>query len=1376
MLVRVDEHDQEIGVVEKMSAHREGVLHRAFSVFVFDRSGRLLLQRRALDKYHSGGLWSNTCCSHPGPGERPIDAAHRRLEEEMGFDCPLTGGYAFTYRVDVGNGLVEHEFDHVFVGQFDGEPRPDRAEVNDWAWKPLDEVRADIAARPSVYTVWFTIALERLRKTSAAALPPAMRASFAQLLCAAIAVILFGTAASAQGTFGRLAGTVFDAGGGVLPGVTITLTSEQTGQVQTTVTGDGGAFLFAQLQPGTYTVAMTLTGFRTAQFENVAIDVGVERSLTARLEVGEVRETVSVTGGSPLVQTTTPEVTQTVVQRQILELPLLNRDPLALIQLQAGVPGIATRTATSINGGRPTWTQVTQDGINIQDNFIRVNALNFSPNRPTSDTVSEFTITTALPGANGTGGATTVQMITPAGTNQLRGDLRLMLLNLKRGANSFFNEREGLPKPDASTKQFGGSLGGPIARNRLFFFGYYEGSRQKAQVTQNNTVPAHDDFLQGVFRYVGAADRQIHAVNVLQAAGLRVDPVVARDILARVPSSSSANNFDVGNSTPDRVLNTAGYAFLQDALNRRNAWGTRLDFEANPQHHFETVYAWFHEIDDRSDIDGVHDRPLVFNDLEAHRYVGAWRWATGAFTNEVRGGGNLSPSRFETKETFGNALFSVPFVTNPVESFQPQGRDTRTFQYSDSGSWQRGRHEFQFGGGLQQVRVNTYGYGARFPIVDFGFSPAAPTSVQLSASQLPGGVSAADLASANALLSFLSGTVTGVTQTFEVHDRASGFVAGIPNVRNYRLNNATAFLQDNWRWKPNVTLRAGLKWEYYTPLSERDNLGLLPVLKGRSVRDALLDPNGTVTFVNGGFYKSDLDNFGPNVGFAWDPFKDGRTSIRGGYSMTFVNEETITVADNASSSNAGLSSDLELTNLYTTVAAGIPVVPTPIFKSVRSYADQFDVTPGPAAFAIDPDIKQPRVHQVGVSVSRELPWRFAAEARYIGTFGRGLWRGIDLNQMNPRGAFQDDFLRARTNGFLALQSTGIFDPAYNPAIGGSQPLTVIPTLGGGFLTSATVRNLIQTGQVASLADLYITSAGPDIGAQARRMFLTNPGIYVADLIENGGFSNYNALQFELRRQLQAGVLGQINYTFAKTRTNSLGTTQERFEPFLDNARPQLDEGRSEFHISHVMNANVVVDLPFGRDRRWLNRGGILDWALGEWQTGAVVHWQSGSPISILAQRGTFNRRVRSFHQTARTSLSADELKKLLGVREVNGIVYWIDPKVIDPNTGRAVGPDTLSNTPGFPGQVFFNPMAGEVGNLGVLAFDGPSQFVTDLSITKRVRVWKQAGLRLRADIFNLFNTVNFWVADDDINSTTFGRIIDTTTSPRLIQFQVKVDF
>src|SRR6185295_19405232 len=252
----------------------------------------------------------------------------------------------------------------------------------------------------------------------------------------------------------------------------------------------------------------------------------------------------------------------------------------------------------------------------------------------------------------------------------------------------------------------------------------------------------------------------------------------------------------------------------------------------------------------------------------------------------------------------------------------------------------------------------------------------------------------------------------------------------------------------------------------------------------------------------------------------------------------------------------------------------------PVFSAVRTYADQLDISPRSAAFTIDPDIKQPRVHQFSLGMSHELPWHFAGEARYVGMFGRGLWRGIDLNQMNPRGGFQDDFLRARTNGFLALQRGGAFDPSFNPAIPGSQPLTVIPAFGGGFLTNATVRNLIQTGQVASLADLYVTSAGPGVGAQARQAFLPNPGIYVADLIHNGGFSNYNSLQLDLRRRLQAGIIGQVNYTFANTRTNSMGTSEVRFEPFLDNARPELNEGRSEYHVTHAMNANVIAELPF----------------------------------------------------------------------------------------------------------------------------------------------------------------------------------------------------
>jgi hypothetical protein len=1196
-----------------------------------------------------------------------------------------------------------------------------------------------------------------------------------QVIVVAVTVVLWAAVVSAQASFGRLAGTVFDNSGAVLPGVTVALTNGLTGQTQATATTETGAFLFPQVQPGLYTVAMTLTGFRTAEFTEVEVNVGAERSLTARLDVGQLAETVNVTAGGSLVQTTTPEVTQTVVQRQIVDLPLNGRNPIELIRLQAGVPGILNRTATAINGGRPTWTQVTQDGINIQDNFIRTNALDFVPNRPTADTVGELTITMAVQGADAAGGATAVRLITPSGTNRFRGNVFGFNRLGRRGANSFFNERSGVPKPALSRNQFGGTLGGPVVRNRLFFYSYYEGFRQRSQATQNNVIPAHDDFLQGVFRYVGS-DGQVRAANVLQLSGLPLDPVVRRDILARVPAASNVNNFDVGSSAEARRLNTAGYRFLQRELTDRHQWGTRVDFEATPRHRFEVNYAWFHETDDRSDRDAIHERPLVFSDSTVQRYVGAWRWSGTTLTNEVRGGANLAPAAFESHETFGNAIFAVPFITNRIANFQPQGRDTRTFQYTDTASWLRGNHELQFGGHVQPIRVNAYAFDGRLPDVAFGFSAAAPAEVQLTAAQFPGAISAADLASAHALLSLLSGTIAAVGQTFQVPDSSSGFVAGIPSNANYSLTNAAAFLQDNWRWKPNLTIRAGLKWEYYSPLREDNDRALLPVLGRRPVRDALLDPNGTVTFVDGGFYDKDLDNLGPTIGFAWDPFKDGRTAVRGGYSLTFVNEETITVATNASGANAGLETDAVLANQYTTLAAGVPVVPTPAFKRVRTYADQLDVSPASAAFTIDPDIRQPQVHQASVGVSRELPWYFAGEARYVGTFGRGLWRGVDLNQTNPRGAFQDDFLRARTNGFLALQSTGVFNPVFNPGIPGSQALTVIPAFGGGFLTNATVRNLIQTGQVAALADLYTTSAGPAIGEQARRAFLPNPGIYVADLVHNGGFSNYHALQLELRRPLRGGVLGQINYTRADTRSNSAGTSQERFEPFLDNARPELNEGRSQFHVSHVVNANMIVELPFGPNRRWLNRDGWWNTLAGGWQASAIVHWQSGSPISLVARRGTFNRTGRSSIQTARTSLSARDLKNLLGIREANGKIYWIDPRVIDPNSGRAVGADNLTNAAGFAGQVFFNPVAGEVGNLEILAVDGPSQFLADLSLSKRVRLWRETTLQIRADAFNLFNTVNFFVGDYDINSTTFGQVVDTTTAPRVVQFVVKLGF
>ncbi|RLJ08892.1 MAG: isopentenyl-diphosphate delta-isomerase [Candidatus Aenigmatarchaeota archaeon] len=162
-VILVDEKDNEIGTEEKIKAHQNGgKLHRAFSIFIFNSQGQMLIHRRAAIKYHSPGLWTNACCSHPRPGESLKEAVHRRLKEEMGFDCELEESFSFIYKADVGNGLTEWEFDHVFTGRFDGEPEPNPKEVDDWKWMNIDELKKDIEQNPEKYTPWFRIAFERV--------------------------------------------------------------------------------------------------------------------------------------------------------------------------------------------------------------------------------------------------------------------------------------------------------------------------------------------------------------------------------------------------------------------------------------------------------------------------------------------------------------------------------------------------------------------------------------------------------------------------------------------------------------------------------------------------------------------------------------------------------------------------------------------------------------------------------------------------------------------------------------------------------------------------------------------------------------------------------------------------------------------------------------------------------------------------------------------------------------------------------------------------------------------------------------------------------------------------------------------------------------
>ena len=161
-VILVDVHDNMVGTMEKLMAHQSGYLHRAFSIFIFNDHDELLLQRRAHDKYHSGGLWTNTCCSHPRPEESIEEATHRRLMEEMGFDCELMNAFSFVYKADCSNGLIEHELDHVYIGRYDLKPQTNPTEVAEWKYMSIPSIQKDLSKNPSVYTQWFKIAFNKV--------------------------------------------------------------------------------------------------------------------------------------------------------------------------------------------------------------------------------------------------------------------------------------------------------------------------------------------------------------------------------------------------------------------------------------------------------------------------------------------------------------------------------------------------------------------------------------------------------------------------------------------------------------------------------------------------------------------------------------------------------------------------------------------------------------------------------------------------------------------------------------------------------------------------------------------------------------------------------------------------------------------------------------------------------------------------------------------------------------------------------------------------------------------------------------------------------------------------------------------------------------
>lgn len=1194
----------------------------------------------------------------------------------------------------------------------------------------------------------------------------------------ALLVLLFATAigpslpsgvARAQNPNGQLIVTVTDESEAIVPGATVTVTNVGTGARQSAVANDSAVATFPQLEAGLYTVEVEAPNFQKGIFEQVKIEVGKDYGLVAKLTPGAITESVTITAGESIVTTTNAELTNTVTPKQVKDLPLDGRDPLQLIQLQAGVTPNNGRADTTINAQRTSSATVTQDGITIQDFAIRTNALSFSPNRTTVAQVSEFSVTTQNGGADQQG-ASQVRLVTPSGTNELHGEIFEFHRNDALGANEFFNNANGIERPQLIRNQFGFAVGGPVfvpklydGRDKLFFFGAYEGFRERTAVPSTGTVftPA---ARMGIFQYLDSQTGQVRSINVLNARNVNVDPVIS-GLLNQIPLPNSDLAGD--------QLFTSGYLFNQSSPTDRNQGSARLDYLINDRHKLSGIFQYAGENNARSDIDtSFATVPAIASITQTYFGVVAWNWTINdRLTNDFRVGVNNSTGAFVSNQDLAAGYYVVfPSTTDPQTAFDPQQRRTIVSSLIDDAGYSWGDHFFRFGTRIDRVRLRNIISFATIPQISLGLNAGAPAGLALGLADLPGGTST-DVRNANALLASLGGFIGGATQEFNVNSRDDLAFKPIPQIRNYALDQYALYVNDQWRIHPRWTLDLGVRWDYTTPLKEQDNLGLLPTGAGGVA--SLLDPNGSLDFVNGYYSKPDKNNFAPSVGVAWDVFGDGKTTVRGGFSMAFVNDETIRATQILSETNPGLGITLGTPSSFFggTLSDGIngvlggTLVPPPVQVPI-SFADVVAANPAAFTTGLNPNLQTPYYQQWNFSVEREVGWDTAVAVRYVGNRGRKLLTNINFNQIDViNNGFAADILRAQQNGFLAEQRTGVFDPSFNPDIPGSQRLPIIDgQLGGGLITNPVVTPFVEQGAAADLAQLYVTNG------LFNSFFLPNPNNFFAINLDNLGYSTYNALQLEVRRRFSRNLGLQANYTWSKALgfgvQGAVDQLRQDFPTDINNL--SIDKRRQLFDTPHSFKANVIYDLPFGDGQMFDPGNPIVDRLVSGFEITSIFNVSTGAPISITSSRGTFTPGSSQVY----TSLSTDQIKDLFGIFRTPQGVFYIDPSVIGPD-GRAVAPD--GQTP-FAGQVFFNAPAGDPGALQPLQFNGPKIFTWDASVIKNIAVTERVNVQLRGEFFNILNRPVFFIGSQDINSANFGQITDTLVQPRVVQLAAKVTF
>ncbi len=1310
-----------------------------------------------------------------------------------------------------------------------------------------------------------------------------------RLLVSGCLMLLLGVGAmAAQELTGRIEGVVMDETGAVIPGASVIATHVATNTVYRAKTSAIGTFVIPNVRLGRYTVAVEAPNFRRAVVRDAIVEVGQTADLNITLQVGELQEEVEITAGmaQEIVNTVDAELSTVVDERRVLELPLNGRNASHLAFLQAGVYFERSPDGQGnklfVHGQRHRSINITLDGIDTQDNFNRASSIMLD--QPllalAAENVQEFQVVTGISSAEYSRGGAQITAVTRSGSNEFHGSIFEFHRNDVLNANDFFNNAAGVERPKLIRNQFGGRIGGPIFKDKTFFFFGYQQTRESRGVAVNRLVYTAE-ARRGLFRYldnlrttpenVAAHPELIRSVDLMECGGAiqaalgrecvdgrfdgtrpaTPDPFITGTVFGAIPLP---NNFDIGDG-----LNTGGFRFNAPSITVEHLPSFRLDHRFNENHSF---YVTFNYIDRNIEGDFINNREPRYPDLgslgdrvtHSRGYsVGVTSTFAPTLINEFRFGYLGGENAFLVNQPFGTPFtLDLNTITDPYDSSNnDEVRDNVTVHLRDTVSWVRGNHQIKFGGEFRHRWVDTYSFDEVNPFgeIDFDDNDNPPGFSEADLRALSGGsdIESQDMETARDLINNLVGALAEVEVRYNVTSLFSGFVPNAPERRRYQVREFDWFIQDNWNVRPHFTLNLGLRWEFATVPFETQGLLLLPeggenaifgisgpegffhpgVFAGQPcdlLEQLPLDPT-TSNAINlittcatrygpGGsnngrpLWKNDLDNFGPVIGFAWDPWGDGKTSIRAGFRISYM-QDHFNIIDGNVDDNEGLRVDQDCipvegdclnnpTLLRDVLSTGPPVAPVPPFvlpvtrtildstaQDFRTFAD---------------DLETPYYNEWTLGIQRELFANTAIEIRYVGNRGVKLRRVADFNEINVLAfdpvtgmTFLEAFILAKQN-LACNRANGAgnrFDTLNFPC---SVPNPLMDALIAGDPSRLRSRTALidaldfnETGEFVYRLTQRETSrpapgqprirGGSFWGAvlQGRfpaNFFQANPFVHSSRRMVNDGFSTYHALEIEVRRRFSGGFTLQANYTYGRALADFDGDENTLINATRASSVRFARNSIQEFMPRHLFKANWIYELPFGVDKP-LGAGMTGFWRtlISGWQFGGIINWRSGRPLSITSGVGTFHRSTISDDNTVNLSqpLTVDELRRLVGRRTIGGGVFWLDPCLSSIVGGQCSDPDA---TPG----LFQLPRPGELGELGHTPIFGPRRFTFDFNLSKRTKMTETADLEFRWEVFNAFNNVNFCVPNTNIFSLSFGQTTCTITNPRLMQFALKINF